>query len=306
MYLKKRTLTLLLILALLVSMFAACGPRNVEAPGDDERQPPDRPGITQDDDVRRIGDFTPDYSEEIADRHAINDHTVGWLDVPGTNISDVVVRNPECRNNLYYLRRNFYRQHYFNGIFYIDFRADLGPTREYLGVNTTIYGHAMTDDIYAEAFDIMFGNLHLFREPDFMRMHPYIFFSLPEDNLAFEIMAVFYGNSSNPEFSYNNNHSNPVWGTGNAEDFIYVVENAVLPRSLFHFDVEFDANDRFLTLSTCIYNPTGGVTLLHYSLTEYRFAIMARLVDPDEPMRRYASFTINEDRIVDPDGPWPR
>ena len=301
----KKRLTLILAIMLVVAMFAACSPRGDDPPEDQVDGPPVRVDDYTGEPVG-IATITPDYLAEIAEHYERNNHTVAWLDVPGTNISDVVVRNPECRNNLYYLRRNFYREYYFNGIYYIDFRADIGPTREYLGVNTTIYGHAMTDDPEAEAFHIMFGNLHRFRDPDFMRYHPYIFFSLPEENLAFEIVAVFYGNSDNPEFSYNNNHSNGQWGTGNAEDFIYVFKNEVLPRSLWHFDVDVDASDRFLTLSTCIYNPTGGVTLLHHTQTQYRFGIIARLLPPDAPIMEHVEFSVNTERVVDPDGIWPR
>ncbi|MCL2578997.1 MAG: class B sortase [Oscillospiraceae bacterium] len=297
MILKKKHLALVLTLALVVALFAACGPRGDTT--DDNNEPTPGPDNGNLEFERTFADITPDWSYEIEDRYSYNDHTVGWLDVPGTNISDVVVRNPEDRNNLYYLRRNFQREFYFNGIFYIDFRADLGPTRDYLGVNTTIYGHAMTDDPEHPDFDIMFGQLHKFRDLDFTSQNPYIFFSLPEENLAFEIIAIFYGNSDNPAFSYNDNPAN-------AEDFIHVIEETVLPRSLFHYDGVLSPDDRFLTLSTCIYNPTGGVTLLHHSETQYRFGIMARLLDPDAPVRGYREFAVNEERIVDPDGHWPR
>jgi len=293
MLLKKRSLTLFLALVLLIAIFASCGPR-VQTPPVEPPQPPDIEDPYND--ATTVASITPDWSYEIADRHAINDHTVGWLEVPGTNISDVVVRNPECRDNLYYLRRNFQREFYFNGIFYIDVRADLGPAREYLGVNTTIYGHAIVDDPNDARFDIMLGNLHKFRDPDFAREHPYIFFSMPEDNMVFEIIAVFFGNSSNPAFAYNGNPANPA-------DFITIINETVLPRSLYHYDVELSPTDRFLTMSTCIY-VVPGVTLQHYTVTQYRFAIMGRLVAPDAPLREYASFTINENQVIDPDGMW--
>ena len=292
---KKRLslLSLLMVLVLAVTLFAGCQPRDT---GEDPPQPPDIiEGIERDPEVITVESITPDFAFEIAAKYEINDHTVGWVEVPGTNISGVVVQDPVNQHNFYYLRRNYRREPYFDGVFYIDFRATLGPTREYLGVNTTIYGHAMADDPTVQAFNIKFGNLHLFRDPEFMRYHPYIFFSMPEDNLVFEIMAVFYGNVANPRFSYNNNPADP-------EDFIYVIHDTVLPRSLFNFDVEFDANDRFLTLSTCIYNVGDDVRLLGYRYTYYRFAIMARLLDPDTPLREYASFTINEDRVIDQDG----
>ena len=305
MFLKKRSLLILLALALVVSMLAACRPR--EGPPDDEDPPDDtRPDVVIDDDFDgvRIGEITPDFLYDIAERYKVSDHTVGWIDVPGTNISAVVVRNPDCDNNMYYLRRNFYRESYFDGVYYIDVRALLGPTREYLGLNTTIYGHAMSDDPEAEAFNTKFGNLHRFRDPEFMHYHPYIFFSLPEENLAFEIIAVFYGNVDNPEFFYNDNPGGRLSTREDPAEFIDMINNEVLPRSLFHFDIEFDENDRFLTLSTCIYNPSCGTTLLHHTQTMYRFAIMARLVDPNEPLKEYATFTINEDRVADPDGRW--
>jgi len=295
MILKKKRLALLMALIMLVALFASCAPRT-EEPEEEDRPP--RPPIEVDDDTPRIHSITPDFAFEIETMYQINDHVVGWLQVPGTNIEDVVVFNPDCIDNNYYLRRNIYREFYFDGIFYGDIRSNFGPTRDYLGVNTCIYGHAMTDDPTSQAFDIMFGQLHKFRDPEFARYHPYIFFSTPEDNIAFEIFAVFYGNVDNPAFAYNTNPANP-------EDFVYIIENTVIPRSLFFFDdVHFDANDRFITLSTCIYNPTGGVTLLGHRYTMYRFAIMARMMDPDEPLREYVNITINEDRIVDPEGRW--
>ena len=294
----KKSLSLLLVLMLVLALFAGCQERPPQE--DPPPTPPDVQDPVGDDDpdTLRVRDIAPDFSAEIAVMYEINDHTVGWIEVPGTNISDVVVRNPECRDNLYYLRRNIHREFYFDGIYYIDFRADIGPTREYFGVNTTIYGHAMTDDPDEAAFNIMFGQLHNFRDEEFARYHPYILFGTDEETMVFEIFAIFYGNVYNPAFSYNNNPADPA-------DFIYVIENAVLPRSLFFFDdIEFDETDRFLTLSTCIYNPSCGTQLLHHRYTFYRFGIMARLVDPDAPLREYSNITINENRIVDPDGRW--
>ncbi|MCL2857410.1 MAG: class B sortase [Oscillospiraceae bacterium] len=292
MILKKKNWLAILALVLAVAMLAACTPRT-DMPDDDT---PSRDDYDPNFDGVRIGEITPDFSYEIAERFSVSDHTVGWVDVPGTNISDVVVRNPDCTDNEYYLRRNFYGEEYFYGVYYIDIRAELGQTRDELGVVTTIYGHAMTDNPEEERFNRKFGNLHRFRDPEFMLEHPYIFFSLPEDNMAFEVIAVFYGNVDNPEFSYNFDHPDVP--------FIDVINNAVLPRSLYHFDIELDANDKFLVLSTCIYNPSCGTQLLHHRDTMYRFAIMARLVSPNAPLRDYATFTINENRTVDPDGRW--
>jgi len=263
-----------------------------QAPVGSETPPDPAPAAT----YGSIGEVTPSHLSEIAERFGVNDHTVGWLGVPGTNINDVVVRNPDDRDNLYYLRRNFYREPYFYGVLYIDFRADLGPTREHLGVNTTIYGHTVSDDPESGDFDIMLGNLHRFRDPEFMRENPYIFFSLPGEDLAFEIVAVFFGNVMNPAFSYNNNHPDPG-------DFIHVLENEVLPRSLYVFDHSFELTDRFLTLTTDVLTPPEGA-VLDSPFSMYRFGVTARLLDPSAPRAEYATFTLNENRTIDPDGMW--
>ena len=244
----------MLVLIIIVAIFAGCEPRT---DGPDEGD--SRPSIVEDSDgnILTVGDITIDWSYDIAHKYELNYHTVGWIDVPGTNISGVVLRNPECRDNYYYLRRGFDREFYFNGVYYIDIRAGLGPTREYLGINTTIYGHALTDDPEDEDFNIKFGQLHRFRDEEFAREHRYIFFSLPEENLVFEIIAVFYGNSHNPAFFYNDNPGGWLSSRNDPNDFITVIEDMVIPRSLWIYDVEFDVNDRFLTLSTCIYNPAA-------------------------------------------------
>jgi sortase B len=231
--------------------------------------------------------------EQTADLKGENEDTVGWLIVPNTNINDVVLCHTEDKD--YYLRRNFQGDYDFDGVFFADFRSVFGDgSREALGKTTCIYGHAMTDVQTDEKYTIKFGELHNFRDSEFAEKTPYLIFSTEKEVLVWEIFAVFIGNRNS--FAYNRNDL--------ADEEIYrVVTEEVLPRSIYDYDVEIAEDDKFLTLSTCIYNLPDG-TQTGYPDTHYRYGIMARLVGADETLKDTATITENTDRLID-DDPYP-
>jgi sortase B len=230
---------------------------------------------------------------QTADLKELNEHTVGWLVVPNTNINDVVLCHPADNN--YYLRRNFEGEYDFDGVYYADFRSAFGDgSRAAIGKNTCIYGHAMTDVETEEHYMIKFGELHNFRDMDFAAKTPYIIFSTEKEILIWEVFAVFMGNRNS--FAYNRNDLTD-------EEIYTVVTEEVLPRSIYDYDVEIREDDKFLTLSTCIYNLPDG-TQTGYPDTHYRYGIMARLIGQDEALKETATFTENPDRLVD-DDPYP-
>lgn len=246
-----------------------------------------------------ISSITEDFSEQIKEVAAINEDTVGWLSIPDTIISDAVLHKPDDTTNEYYLRKDYTGEYYFNGVYYADFRASFGNgTRDELGVNTCIYGHAITDNPEEDKYDIKFGPLHNFRDEEFARSHPYIFFSTQAEDMVFEVCAVFMANCDNPDLPYN---SNPT-----AEEYVTMFEEEIRPRSIYNYDTEITEDDKFITLSTCIYelDVNGETMTLPYPDTYFRYAIVAKLVDPDEELKTEASFTVNENPQIDPDGRW--
>ena len=212
-----------------------------------------------------ISSITPDYTEQVAEKYELNTDTVGWLFVPGTSVNDVVLKregHPSVANR-YYERLNFEQTYDFNGVYFADARADIGTSRGELGSNTCIYGHAMTDIKEKDAYTIKFGPLHDFRDPEFARKHPYIFFSTEEENMAFEIVAVFVANADNPANPYN---ANP-----DPDEMLKLVKEEILPRSKYIYEgFEPKVEDRYLTLSTCIYTLDNG-TATNYPDTQYRY-----------------------------------
>ena len=290
----KRLLVFVLALVMVPSVLASCSSRTQQEQesslsSSSSSLPKAEPGGDT------IGMLLPtDRLEAIAEAKEKNDHTRGWLVVPGTNIDDVVLFHPS--DNLYYERRGFDGQYSFEGVFYADRRNVFG-TAEEIGVNTCIYGHSMTDDVEDPKYDIKFGQLHNFRQEDFAREHPYIFFATEKETLAYEIFAVFVANADNPDVPYNRNDIEPT-------EFVKMVREEILPRSKWNYDVEIMDDDKFLVLSTCIYKLDNGKVINNYPNTFMRYAIMGRLVNSDEQYKGEALLTYNENVIIDSDGKW--
>ncbi|MDL2233947.1 class B sortase [Ruminococcaceae bacterium OttesenSCG-928-L11] len=233
----------------------------------------------------------PQLADQIMDMKAENADTVGWLVVPNTDINDVVVC--DFTDNEYYLRKNFYGDYDFNGVFYADRRSKFedGGSRDGIGNNTTIYGHAMTDNMENDAYEIKFGPLHNFRDETFAKNTPYIYFSTAGEDMVWEVFAVFFANRN--KVAYNRNDLSQ-------EEIYNMVKNDALPRSIYNYDVDVKADDKILTLSTCAYVLPNG-TPTNYPKTHYRYVVMARLVEPGATLKEQASFKVNKNPIVDED-----
>lgn len=241
--------------------------------------------------------FTPDYKDNIIGMKEINDDIVGWLSVPGTPISDAVLYKPDDETNEYYLRRDYDQEYSFNGVYYIDNRAILGDgSKEQLGTNTTIYGHAIADDPADNRFEIKFGPLHRFRDEAFAKAHPYIYFSTEKEDFVVEVVAVFYANADNLALPYNTPSS--------PEEYVKMFHEEIKPRSLYHYNTEITEDDKFITLSTCIYEikkSDGSIMTIPYPDTYFRYAVVGKIVDNETANKTEVDFTVNKKLKIDPD-----
>lgn len=245
------------------------------APGPEEPEP-EEPEIAFEDSVASI---TPDFREDIRTKKLLNPDTIGWLYIPDTNIDQVILQNPpEMGTNQFYLDVDFNRMPDKNGTFCTDFRNlfDKG-TRESLSRITTIYGHSWCDD----PDGILFEQIKRFKNPDYARTHPYIFFSTQAENMAWEVVAVFDTIVDLPYITPDLNDSE-----------MYDLLNAVDKLSEYSYASAVAPDDKLLVLSTCTYSVRG-----HERLPErnnYRFAVMAKLVGPNSQKLVETVFHINE------------
>lgn len=266
MKMTSRILALLLALCLLFTM-AACGDNtpSTEVGGD---------GPSTGTDSGDEDDGLTEAQKELKAKQKVmlesmlalqqeNSDTMGWLYIDGTTVDDAVVKVSYNDNNNYYLRRNSKGEYDFYGCYFADHRSYTGA-RDALSRNTVIYGHSMSEDTEG----VKFSQLKKYLKADFAAEHPYIYFSTIEDDMVWQIFAVFYTNVS---FDYIN--PNPT-----SAAFQSLVDKAQ-DLSFYDYDMEVNASDKILTLSTCTYKLSDGTKLSYPN--SYRFVVMAKLLDAD-------------------------
>lgn len=210
---------------------------------------------------------TADLLEAIAGDIEKNPDTVGWLSVPGTDISDSV---QQSYNNSYYLRRTKLQEEDIYGCYFADYECSFG-TRDQLSQNTIIYGHS---DLKDNKDGPKFSQLFRFTDFEFAANTPYVNFSTLVDGMNWQVFAGFYTDTS---MKY-------IYSKYSDEAFLQLVEEAKT-KSVFSYNVPVSAQDKILTLSTCsVRDGTNG---------NHRFVLMARLVQTEETLSPTADITIN-------------
>lgn len=219
----------------------------------------------------------PRLTAQVHEKYTQNSDTVGWLQVPNTTIDDVVVWYPGDENEFYY-RKNFEKRNSFGGVFYADFRCKFDGTAEGLSPNTVIYGHSMSDDPNHESK--LFSPLKFYKNEDFARENPYIYFSTSNEDLVWEVFAVFFATEYLP------------YNIPDLSGFLSTIGEC-RARSIYNYDVGVTEKDKILTLSTCTYSLPDGTSLSYPNI--YRYAVMAKLVTDKSDLKSEARITKNSE-----------
>lgn len=178
---------------------------------------------------------------------------VGWLHVPGTDISNVIMQGPD---NVYYERRDEDGNSDIYGCYFMDMECSLGRPEDFL-LNTIIYGHSdLTDNPDGPRFSQLFR----FVDDDFAKENPYMYINTLEGQYTFEIFSVFYTDTS---FDYIRVHMPP-------EEALALAQEAK-NRSIRDYGIQPELGDRLLTLSTCSVRDGNDGT--------HRFVVMGRLTE---------------------------
>ena len=298
---KTTTRLLALLLALcMVFAFAACGkdpvtpdpsdPTTPTDPTDTNNPTPDEPSKEE-----ILKELQKTMLENTLAMQQKNKDTIGWLYIGDTTINDVVVKVNYNDDNKYYLRRNANGENDNDGCYYADFRCKSG-NRSTLSKNTVIYGHnlgraenALLTDYENHANGPKFAQLLKYQDEEFAKNHPYIYYSTIEEDMVWQVFAVFYTPIS---FDYIN--PDPADAT-----FTSLIKKAQ-DLSFYDYDVDVTSNDKILTLSTCTYRLADD-TKLHYP-NDYRYVVMAKLLPADAVLEDTVSLTVTKNAPVKPAG----
>ncbi len=200
---------------------------------------------------------TSPKAEHVKVAQKLNEDVKGWLELPNTKIDHPLMQSDD---NSYYLKHNEAGEYDAWGSYFADYYSTIDSV-ENLTQNTVIYGHTGSENPEGKKFSALFAYLDM----EYLKENPYIYLTIDEKHLPFEIFAVFY---SDIDFYY----INP---TPSDMPFDYFLDE-VNKRNEFVFpDTEILETDKLLTLSGCSYKYDVN------DIGNHRFVIMAKLVEEE-------------------------
>lgn len=190
----------------------------------------------------------PDIRLEDANR--VNLDSLAWIRIPDTPVDYPV---QQAADNDYYLRRDAKGNYDNHGCVFADYECKLQDTRN-LSRNLILYGHTFSDEDYEGGFKI----LHQYQKQEFGREHPYIYISISDATLTYQVFSVGFCKVAE---DYDCIYADP-----DDAGFQTILDKA-MKRSIYDFGVDVTEDDHILTLSTC----TG--------FNQSRLLVVAKLVD---------------------------
>ncbi len=162
--------------------------------------------------------------------YAINNDYEAWIYIAGTKINYPIVQGAD---NDFYLTHTFQREPVFSASLFIDYRVEGGAE----GRNVIVYGHNMKDGS-------MFAALKKFRQESFRKRHPS--FSVYTNTGAYEYQVFSSYTTSPVSTTY-------TVGFGSDEEYMDYI-NRMISWSEADYGVDVTAQDKIITLSTCVNN----------------------------------------------------
>ena len=158
-----------------------------------------------------------------------NSDIVGWLYLENSPINFPVVQG---KDNDYYLRRLIDGTYNSAGTIFMDYRNDKNMN----DWNTIIYGHNMKNST-------MFGTLLNYKEQSYYDEHKIMYYITENKKYKVELIA-----------GYTESSDAVIYNISTNEHMKYKILESAKNKSTFKSNVEINAEDKILTLSTCSYD----------------------------------------------------
>jgi len=229
---------------------------------------------------------------KVQDAIKINKDIGGYLYIPNTTIDEPVVsgKNYKTDDEFWAVydtvnnRLNWKKEKVNSGVtgsLYMHRNAKY-DSRDDLSYNLVIYGHnpgRLDPNVRYDAAPLvdnpdamMFAQLYKYLDEDFAKKNPYIYFSTENDNYIYQVFAAYYTEAETTPKYYSSNLD--------AKDSLIVAQEAVKRSQMVYKDVKLNEGDKFLTLSTCTYAFTEGMTPQQAlaASDKHRYVVMAKLL----------------------------
>ena len=168
----------------------------------------------------------------------LNNDVVGYIYIEGTNVNYPVLQRKTQKD--YYLYRDFYGDDDRHGSIYVREACDVFRPSD----NVTIYGHNMADAT-------MFAHLHRYKDADYFKANPIIYFDTLYERHVYQIVCVFrtsgtYGEGF-PFHLYDNFKDEAEFN-----EFIKGIRKKSSKVDVIHDSgIAVEYGDKFICLSTC-------------------------------------------------------
>ena len=157
----------------------------------------------------------------------VNDEIIGWIVIPGTNISYPVCQHDD---NQYYLEHTSQKEANLVGAIFADYRVE-EPFKEF---NTILYGHRLLNQT-------MFSALKTYVDKAVWEAHPYVYIYTPGGVYVYEMYAAFRGDPNGLSYHFG------IHSEEKKQAFI----DYTLSCAEYETGIVPVTSDSFLTLSTC-------------------------------------------------------
>jgi len=188
--------------------------------------------------IQTEGEKEAFYKVDFNQLKQINNETIAWLKVNGTDIQHSVVKT---NNNSYYLNHNFEKKKNKAGWIFADYKNKFDGTDK----NIVIYGHNMKDNS-------MFGTLKNVLEETWYNNKENHIVQLVTENEQQKYQVFSAYKIKNEDYYINTEFKNNEFGK-----FVSTLKN----RSIKDFNIEVTEQDNILTLSTCANNNKERIVL---------------------------------------------
>ena len=197
----------------------------------------EEPSVGEEPDIlEQLGVEIPEKTVDFEElQSGTNKDIYAWIYIPDTKIDYPMLQHPT--DNTYYLNYNLDGSRGYPGCIYTeDYNA-----KDFSDPVTVVYGHNMKNGS-------MFAGLHKYSDEEYMKEHPYVFIYMEDKLYVYEIFAAY--EYSNEHLLYNCDYTQKT----QFEKYIKNMETVRDMGKVLREDVEVTAEDKILTLSTCISN----------------------------------------------------
>ena len=202
-------------------------------------------------DTTQITDTKTERMLQIEELQKENQEIIGWLEIEDTNINYPIC---QTNNNDFYLTHNYKKEKASTGSLFLDKDFDMvNGSSNYL-----IYGHRNKQGL-------MFEDLMKYAKEDFYKEHTKIKFTTLKEDVAYEIISVFYSKVYYQDEKDVFRYYYFVNAENEAEYNNYVEQ--CKKASIYDTGVTAEYGEQLLTLSTCEYSQEDG-----------RFVVVAKKV----------------------------